>query len=124
VFFDISRCPEALRSNRTIGDASALCMEPQTIGRLVFGIYGDAAPDTCANFERLVRAGSYEGTTFHKVFSSKFAKAGQQGSHRYGQVDANKVKSIGLQSNKDIVRSVQRIYRDSTIYRDNSFCEL
>jgi cyclophilin family peptidyl-prolyl cis-trans isomerase len=89
-------------------------MEPQSIGRLVFGIYGDAAPDTCANFERLIRAGSYDGTTFHKVFSSKFAKAGQQGSHRYGQVDTNKVKSIGLQSNKDIVRSIHLIDGDST----------
>jgi peptidyl-prolyl cis-trans isomerase B (cyclophilin B) len=61
-------CPERLRQNRGIGDKSALCEEPQPLGRIVIGLYGNLVPITVSNFLRMVKAGAYTGTTFSKVF--------------------------------------------------------
>ena len=67
MWIDIGECSEALQQQRTVGDKSALCPSPEPLGRITFGLYGDAAPGTATRFVRLIKEGAYEGTTFHKV---------------------------------------------------------
>ena len=94
VYLDIGMCPEALRTDRTIGDKSALCPAATPVGRITLGLYGDAAPSTAANFKRLVTTGAYTGTAFHKVQAGKWVKAGKQGSKRYGEVDSKSTEGL------------------------------
>ena len=37
VFLDIGLCPEGLRSDRTLGDASAICTDATPLGRVTIG---------------------------------------------------------------------------------------
>ena len=67
VFLDVGLCPEAYRSDRTIGDKSALCTDAAPLGRITIGLFGDAAPGTVARFKKLLADGTYNGTIFHKV---------------------------------------------------------
>lgn len=54
------------RQDRRMGDKSAICEDPEPLGRIVLGLYGDAAPATVANFLYLVRSGLLQGTTFQR----------------------------------------------------------
>src|SRR5437764_13517853 len=36
-------------------------------GEMVVQFWNDAAPETIANFQKLARAGFYNGTTFHRI---------------------------------------------------------
>ncbi|GMH36750.1 hypothetical protein BSKO_04623 [Bryopsis sp. KO-2023] len=85
VFLDIGICDTAFRSDRTLG-GSAICEEPLPLGRMVIGLYGNVVPTTVSNFLTSIKAGSYIGTTFHKVIPGQYIMAGQQGSKRMGQV--------------------------------------
>lgn len=102
VFLDIGLCPEAYRTNRAIGDKSALCSDARPLGRITIGLYGDSAPSTVANFVKLVQDGAYTGTTFHKVLPGKYLQAGKQGSKRYGRVDSN---TVDVEPNGDLASS-------------------
>lgn len=106
VYLDLSLCPQALRTDRAIGDKSALCSDPRPLGRLVIGLYGDTAPGTVAAFTSLLQSGAYTGTTINKIFPGRYIKAGKQGSKRYGEVDA---VLLGMQDplppNPDLVRT-------------------
>jgi len=41
VFLDIGLCPEGLRGDRTLGDASAICTDATPLGRVTIGISSD-----------------------------------------------------------------------------------
>ena len=99
VYLDFGLCPEAIRVNRTLGDKSALCLEPEPLGRLVIGLYGKAAPGTVALFLATLKAGAYEGSALTKILPGQFLSAGKQGSHRMGLVEA----PAGLPPNPDIL---------------------
>jgi len=90
VYLDIGLCPQAFRQDRRMGDKSALCEEPEPMGRITLALYGRAAPATVGNFLALVRAGALEYTTFQRVFAGEFIQAGTQGSQRYGRVGVPK----------------------------------
>jgi len=89
VYLDIGLCPTAFRSDRRLGDKSALCEDPSPVGRIVLGLYGDAAPSTVANMLTLVRGRELVGTTFQRVFPGEYISAGAQGSRRYGKVEVS-----------------------------------
>lgn len=105
VYLDLALCPQALRTDRAIGDKSALCSDPRPLGRLVIGLYGDTAPGCVAAFTSLLGSGAYTGTTVNKIYPGRYIKAGKQGSKRYGEVDA---VQLGMQdpapANPDLVR--------------------
>ncbi|MBQ1903513.1 MAG: peptidylprolyl isomerase, partial [Ruminococcus sp.] len=42
----------------------------------VIALYPEYAPETCANFEKLVKDGFYDGTTFHRVVEGFMAQGG------------------------------------------------
>jgi peptidyl-prolyl cis-trans isomerase B (cyclophilin B) len=67
IYLDVGLCPEGMRTNRAIGNKSALCPDAAPLGRLVFGLYGEAAPGTVARFKQLLNEGIYNGTIFHKA---------------------------------------------------------
>ena len=67
-----SLCPEGYRRNHSLGDKSALCEEPQPLGRIVIGCYGRLVLRTVSNFVTLAGAGIYDGTLFHKAFPGEF----------------------------------------------------
>jgi peptidyl-prolyl cis-trans isomerase B (cyclophilin B) len=75
-----------LNRNRTVGSKTALCTDPQSLGRIVIGLYGKHLPITTANFKRAVEQGLFTGTIFHKVLPGAFVQAGRQGSKRQGEV--------------------------------------
>lgn len=85
-FLDVALCPSGYRPDRTLGDATALCSDPEPLGRLVLGLYGNAAPGTVEQFLALVRAGELDGTLFHKVIRGSYLMGGKQGSRRMGEL--------------------------------------
>lgn len=99
VFIQIGLCAEAVRNNRNLGDKSILCSDPEPLGRVILGLYGNAAPNTVNNFKALISAGSLNGTCLSKIFPGQWIIAGQQGSHRSGLVEAPET----IQSNPDIL---------------------
>jgi peptidyl-prolyl cis-trans isomerase B (cyclophilin B) len=104
VYLDVGMCPQAFRTDRAIGDKSALCSDAAPLGRIVVGLYGDTASGTVATFTRLIESGAYTGTSFHKVIAGRYVKAGRQGQRRYGEVDLS--KSEALPKNPDVVRAL------------------
>lgn len=96
---DVGLCPEGVRTNRTLGDKTVLCTEPQPLGHIVIGLYGRQAPGTVALIKAVAQAGAFDGTTFGKVLQGQYVVAGRQGSHRMGQVEV----PAGLPSNPDML---------------------
>eukprot|EP00884_Botryococcus_braunii_P009119 jgi/Botrbrau1/18208/Bobra.53_1s0067.1 len=86
VYLDIGVCPEGYRTDRTLGDKSALCITSEPLGRLLIGLYGQEAPATVRNFKKIVESGGYNGTIFSKVLPGEYIMAGRQGSKRMGEV--------------------------------------
>ena len=84
VYLDFGLCPEGVRSDRRLGDKSILCSDPENIGRLVVGLYGNAAPGTVANFKTLIASQALNGTLLSKIIPGQFLVAGTQGPHRSG----------------------------------------
>ncbi len=64
-------------------------------------LYPDIAPITCANFEKLVKEGFYNGLTFHRVISGFMIQGGcplgtgtgGSGTNIKGEFEANGVKN-------------------------------
>ncbi|KAL4535009.1 hypothetical protein Ndes2437A_g05752 [Nannochloris sp. 'desiccata'] len=44
VYLEFGLCPEGVRNDRRLGDKSILCSDPEALGRVVIGLYGNAAP--------------------------------------------------------------------------------
>ena len=62
---------------------AAMAADPQNViymdlpfGRTVIELRTDLAPNTCAQFKKLVRAGFYDGTVFHRVIDGLMAQGG------------------------------------------------
>ncbi|KAL0020452.1 hypothetical protein WJX77_005028 [Trebouxia sp. C0004] len=104
VFLDIGLCPEGLRSDRTLGDASAICTDATPLGRVTIGLFGRLVPQTVANFSSAIKAGIYTGTLWSKVLPGEYMQAGQQGSKRTGAVDMHLPESV-LSRNQEVLSS-------------------
>ncbi len=48
----------------------------KSIGSFVIELYPEHAPISCANFEKLVKSGFYDGTVFHRVVDGFMAQGG------------------------------------------------
>lgn len=99
VFLDVGVCRQ-VQSGRTLGD-KAFCTEPEQLGRIVIGLYGNTVPATVHNFLELVKDGAYNSTLFNKVMPGEYIAAGKQGSVRMGEVSL----TSPLQPNKDLMAS-------------------
>lgn len=88
VYLDIGLCPEAARRDRTIGDKSILCQDPEILGRITIGLYGNLLPITVSNFLSLIKSGALVGTCFSKIVPGQYILAGKQGPKRAGFLEA------------------------------------
>ncbi|CAI7884308.1 unnamed protein product [Closterium sp. NIES-53] len=101
-FLDFAMCPTAVRLDRTLGDDALICADGEPLGRVVLGLYGRAAPDTVAQFVRMVAgdAGStYKGSVIHRSLPGQYVQAGHQGQVARGDVAPPTL----LPSNRDTV---------------------
>lgn len=57
------------------GSSSSIAEGSKT-GRFVIALYPEYAPISCENFEKLVKDGFYDGTTFHRVVEGFMAQGG------------------------------------------------
>lgn len=103
VYLDLSICPSASRSDRTLGNTSQLCTVGEPLGRIVIGLYGRLVPQTVQNFKAMITGAvgtSYAGTIFHRVLAGQYIQGGRQGSKEKGEVSAPLYK---LESNTETV---------------------
>lgn len=98
VFLDVGVCRQGVQASRTLGE-KGFCSDPETLGRIVIGLYGNQAPATVHNFLELVKDGTYNSTLFNKVMPGEYIAAGKQGSVRMGEV----LLSSPLAPNKDLM---------------------
>ncbi|EFN53309.1 hypothetical protein CHLNCDRAFT_26066, partial [Chlorella variabilis] len=101
LYLDIGLCPEAVRTNRTLGDKTPFCTDPQPLGRIQVELFGRAAPGSVANIVAAAAAGAYDNTALSKVVAGRFIVAGAQGPKRSGLVQA----PPDLPPNPDILAS-------------------
>ncbi|KAL3157549.1 hypothetical protein ABBQ32_012004 [Trebouxia sp. C0010 RCD-2024] len=104
VFLDVGLCPEGLRTDRTLGDTSAMCSDATPLGRVTIGLYGNLVPQTVSNFCSAVKSGLYTGTLWSKVLPGEYIQAGQQGSRRTGAVDIHAPENV-LSRNQEVLSS-------------------
>lgn len=93
VYFDVGLCPSIVRADRALGSKGGLCEDPEDLGRVVIGLYGELVPNVVERFLALVNAPpgeGYAGTVFHRIKPGAYVLAGQAGSYRMGQVQARR----------------------------------
>ena len=108
VFLDFAVCPEGYKKDRRLGDATILCDNPESLGRVVIDLFGQVAPDTVYNFKELVQSGALVGTTVNRCFERSYIVAGQQGAHRMGLLEVNgkdMIDKLDLRKNGDLLKS-------------------
>lgn len=86
-FIEFGLCPGGVRSDRRLGDKSILCDDPAPLGKVMIGLYGQAAPGTVENFKTLMTSGALNGTCISKVLPGQWIVGGQQGPHRSGLLE-------------------------------------
>lgn len=97
---ELGICPNGFNQQRGLGE-SALCSTPDSLGRIVIGLYGNAVPRTVGNFVAAATAGAYNGTLIHKILPGEYIQAGKQGPGRLGGVQA----PPDLQPNTDVTQA-------------------
>ena len=63
-------------SSETDGDKVMIEMIIEDFGTVKLELYPEVAPITCANFEKLVKEGFYNGLIFHRVISGFMIQGG------------------------------------------------
>jgi peptidyl-prolyl cis-trans isomerase B (cyclophilin B) len=87
VYLEFGLCAEGVRTDRRLGDKTILCSDPEALGRVVIGLYGNAAPGTVANFKTLITTQALNGTCLSKIVPGQWLVAGTQGPKRSGLLD-------------------------------------
>ncbi|PSC76546.1 peptidyl-prolyl cis-trans isomerase chloroplastic [Micractinium conductrix] len=101
IYLDVGLCPEAVRTDRRLGDKTPFCQQPDAVGRIVINLYGHAAPGSVATIVAAAKAGAYANTSLSKILPGRYIVAGAQGPKRSGLVQAPE----GLPPNPDLLKS-------------------
>ena len=64
-------------------------LDIKDFGRIKLELYPDEAPQTVANFEKLVDSGFYNGLTFHRIISGFMIQGGDPTGTGMGSADSN-----------------------------------
>ena len=64
-----------------------VAMEVQDFGTIQLELYPEKAPETVANFEKLVKAGFYDGLTFHRIIKGFMIQGGDPKGNGTGGSD-------------------------------------
>ena len=93
VFLDVATC-NISQPRSTSSGVSDVCPADQVtteLGRVLVGLYGDAAPDTVRNFVNAVQSGALLGTDFSGIYVGEpfdgYVSAGRQGRRKDGDVE-------------------------------------
>ena len=93
VYLDVATCETSNLRSASSGP-SEFCPEDQVtseLGRVLVGLYGDAAPDTVRNFISAVQTGAFKGTAFNGLYVGEpfdgYVTAGRQGRRKDGEVE-------------------------------------
>lgn len=73
--------------NKKSSTAEAPAEESSESPYFIMTLYPDYAPETCANFEKLVEEGFYDGLTFHRVVDEFMAQGGDPNGDGTGGSD-------------------------------------
>ena len=83
---DLDFSTVASMSNVTVTDevTDYVVMDVNNFGTIVIRLFPDVAPETVANFKKLVSEGFYDGLTFHRVISEFMIQGGDPQGNGYG----------------------------------------
>ncbi len=88
----------------------------ETDKSFVITLYDEYAPETCKNFENLVKEGFYDGLTFHRVVDGFMAQGGDPKGDGTGGSDKNikgEFASNGVENNLSHTRGIVSMARSS-----------
>ena len=92
-------------------------IEMEDGGIIELQLYPAVAPITCANFEKLVKQGFYDGLIFHRVIAGFMIQGGDPTGTGYGDPNQKTIKgefaSNGVKNNISHVRGVISMARSS-----------
>jgi peptidyl-prolyl cis-trans isomerase B (cyclophilin B) len=67
---------EEKKDNKSLNTSSEVAVIKTSEGEMVVEFWHDAAPKTIENFEKLARAGFYDGTAFHRIVANFMIQGG------------------------------------------------
>ena len=79
-------------------------LDIKDFGRIKLELYPDEAPQTVANFEKLVDSGFYNGLTFHRIISGFMIQGGDPTGTGMGSADSNIIGEFSANGVKNNVR--------------------
>ena len=102
------------------GATNYVCIEVKDFGAIIVELYPEIAPITVNNFQKLVKAGFYNGLTFHRVISGFMIQGGDPagngtggpGYQIKGEFTANGVKN-DLKHTRGVISMARSMAPDS-----------
>lgn len=83
-------------------------------------LYPEAAPKTVANFEKLVKAGFYDGLTFHRVIKGFMIQGGDPLGNGMGGADENIYGEFAANGHKNPIRHERGVISMARSFMPNS----
>ncbi len=110
MIFAFSACGGNGNSDSSDADASSISTNPDSshpkvkvvvknFGEFTLELYPEYAPKTVENFVKLVRAGFYTNSTFHRVVDGFMAQGGQSATGETAEAIEGEFKSNGFEKN-------------------------
>ena len=99
-------------------------IEIENYGTIELELYGEEAPITVANFEKLANSGFYDGLTFHRIIEGFMMQGGDpkgNGTGDSGTDIKGEFKSNGVDNNISHKRGVISMARNGHPYYDEMF---
>ena len=89
-------------------------------GKIEIELYPEYAPKTCANFEKLVKEGFYDGLIFHRVISGFMIQGGDPLGNGMGGADENIVGEFKMNGYKNDLKHTRGVISMARAYDPNS----
>ena len=103
------------------GATNYVCLEVKDYGAIIVELYPEIAPITVNNFQKLVKAGFYNGLTFHRVISGFMIQGGDPtgtGTGGPGYQIKGEFTANGVKNDLSHTRGVISMARQGNPYND------
>ena len=103
------------------GATNYVCIEVKDYGAIIVELYPEIAPITVNNFQKLVKAGFYNGLTFHRVISGFMIQGGDpagNGTGGPGYQIKGEFTANGVKNDLSHTRGVISMARQGNPYND------
>ena len=94
--------------------------EMETGGKIELELYPEAAPITVKNFESLVKAGFYDGLTFHRVIKGFMIQGGDPLGNGMGGSDENIIGEFKANGHDNPIKHERGVISMARAYNPNS----